>query len=1291
MSILAQLANPKTLPYGFTTSNNQPVADGSEVQASLTSARGNSVDDWVKSLGIKTWSQATENAGEYELGELVLHSARLYMKIHNAPQTSIVVGDKHDPPHSYDWVGIAWGFNSLAHWTSGYVYHSGEIVLYTAGGVDEVYISIVASHKATATRNPHDTPSDWSKISNYIDFKGTFILNSGSFRTGDWTYYDGRFYIAKSPVTNPQNYPDRDSSTWESVGGYRGEWHSAGAYVKGDRIFHGNRFYTCLTNVSGITNPPSADVTHWFAESLFRGNWSRHANYLVGDLAVNDGHLWTCSQAHTPADNPNDYGPAVNRDYWDPISSFRGDYSATTYYHSGDSVLHNGHFWLAKPTGDYLLGVAPALSAGQWAKQSALTGAEIVSALHALTGNNRLSYTALKDTVNFTNPFGFSSLDSSVTYPEWRFITDSTRDKIWLTKRAVTGGGPGPTTTFYTDDYIRISALSGPEMARAIEGISTESVKLSYTALTDQPTIPTQLTESEVKNLIGNMMRHSGASMVTYNQAAGTITVASTDTNTQRSDESIRDVVVSLLAEGSNVTLTHDDNSDSLTISATNTYPSNEQIRELVASFLTAGTNINVVHDDAGNTLTVSATDTQRSNSEIQAVVGAMFRDGTNTTAVYDSQNNTVTINSSGGTGTTVTDEHIQDVVNDMFRDGQNTSVVYDDDANTIKINSTDTDTQRDDDSIRTVIRQFLTQGNNITFDYDSQANTFTVNATAATSGATTFAALSDTPASMSGQGGKHVVVNSGGTSLQFVNAPAVPASWAQDGNTADIPASKIPSSFATDAEVDTDIAAAIAPFKTQTEIEAIVEAGVEDWAHDSDTSLIPASKLSNAPQPTIPDTNLGVNQTDDDSVTITSSTGSNTSIRASSPTRAGVITAQQHTKLAGYPNLDSGSGGQVVARKESENGYELVNLPGQRSLDDIQDIVGAMMVGGSNVAVNYDDDAGTIALTVTVPAAPEATPTDLSKTVAADGITIVSSTGTNALIGLASATLAGLLAPAEKTKLSGLDVNRQLPSGGAQNQILAKSSATDYSVGWTDVFDADDVRSTVAAFLQAGTGITFAHDTSANTFTLNVSAPSIAWADLTSRPNILSKEETRDLVAMFLDGGNGITITHDDPNNTLTVEADIDWDDVGDKPHFSGYPDGWKAKIAGYINLFSHNYDTLLSIQYSDTQSAYYTVPRDGMIRITVLSDTINGRAETAACYLRRASGNAQGTAHIFAQGYAYNQFIRFWTDSSNRLMARQTTGYSMSNTYIMVEHWDDGSFRHDGTAAPFDGIAPS
>ena len=76
----------------------------------------------------------------------------------------------------------------------------------------------------------------------------------------------------------------------------------------------------------------------------------------------------------------------------------------------------------------------------------------------------------------------------------------------------------------------------------------------------------------------------------------------------------------------------------------------------------------------------------------------------------------------------------------------------------------------------------------------------------------------------------------------------------------------------------------------------------------------------------------------------------------------------------------------------------------------------------------------------------------------------------------------------------------------------------------------AEDVRDTVAAFIRQGTGITVTHNDSANTLTI---ASTIVNTDTQ-----LTTEEVQDIVAAFIRGGSNVTVTYDDSANTLTVTA---------------------------------------------------------------------------------------------------------------------------------------------------------
>lgn len=83
------------------------------------------------------------------------------------------------------------------------------------------------------------------------------------------------------------------------------------------------------------------------------------------------------------------------------------------------------------------------------------------------------------------------------------------------------------------------------------------------------------------------------------------------NTNTQRSDEDIRDVVAAQVVGGTNVTVTENDGANTLTISSVNTQRSDEEIRDLVADVVVTNgshTGITASDDDTGNGVDLATT-----------------------------------------------------------------------------------------------------------------------------------------------------------------------------------------------------------------------------------------------------------------------------------------------------------------------------------------------------------------------------------------------------------------------------------------------------------------------------------------------------------------------------------------------------------------------------------------------------------------------------------------------------------------------------------------------------------
>jgi len=73
--------------------------------------------------------------------------------------------------------------------------------------------------------------------------------------------------------------------------------------------------------------------------------------------------------------------------------------------------------------------------------------------------------------------------------------------------------------------------------------------------------------------------------------------------------EDVRDTIAAALVSGSNVTITPNDGSDTITIAATggSSGPTNEEIMDLVATLLTAGSNVTLTYNDGADTLTVAS------------------------------------------------------------------------------------------------------------------------------------------------------------------------------------------------------------------------------------------------------------------------------------------------------------------------------------------------------------------------------------------------------------------------------------------------------------------------------------------------------------------------------------------------------------------------------------------------------------------------------------------------------------------------------------------------------------
>ena len=139
--------------------------------------------------------------------------------------------------------------------------------------------------------------------------------------------------------------------------------------------------------------------------------------------------------------------------------------------------------------------------------------------------------------------------------------------------------------------------ISGSTISLARANGDTDTVAVpndntQYTAGSGLSLSGTQFSNSAPDQTVS--LTGSGATSVSGTYPNFTIT--STNSNTQRSDEEIRDVAASIITAGTNVSVVKNDAANTVTISSnfTNTQRTDEEIRDLAAGILTAGTNVSI-------------------------------------------------------------------------------------------------------------------------------------------------------------------------------------------------------------------------------------------------------------------------------------------------------------------------------------------------------------------------------------------------------------------------------------------------------------------------------------------------------------------------------------------------------------------------------------------------------------------------------------------------------------------------------------------------------------------------
>jgi len=315
---------------------------------------------------------------------------------------------------------------------------------------------------------------------------------------------------------------------------------------------------------------------------------------------------------------------------------------------------------------------------------SAGTGISLGGTTFSVSAGNGLATTS--SGLKIADPATLNQLNES---------TDATDDKILLWDESASSW------KYMTIDDLQDSVdtntqLSAEEVQDIVGAMFTSNTETRISAsyqdgdgtidlVVDDMTANTQLSQEQVEDFVNGLLVAGSNVTKTYDDAAGTLTIASTDTDTTYSAGngmalsgttfSLWDAESQTLFGQTNWNTAdrfniYDASADAWKVSNiahltnymqanltfttnTDTQLTQEQVEDYVNGVIVAGSNITKTYDDAAGTLTIAATNTntQLSNEQVQDIVGAMFSGNTETniTATYQDDDGTIDLVASGG------------------------------------------------------------------------------------------------------------------------------------------------------------------------------------------------------------------------------------------------------------------------------------------------------------------------------------------------------------------------------------------------------------------------------------------------------------------------------------------------------------------------------------------------------------------------------------------------------------------------------------------------------------------
>lgn len=201
-------------------------------------------------------------------------------------------------------------------------------------------------------------------------------------------------------------------------------------------------------------------------------------------------------------------------------------------------------------------------------------------------------------------------------------VVELSTTEMRVSNLTVTGGTISGTTL---TDYTKTADLAAVALSN------------DYNDLDNTPSIPTQYTDEMAQDTVATMIQDGTGISWSYNDASNTLTptvsLASFDTddltegtNLYYTDERVDDRVATLIQDGTGITWTYNDVSNTLTPAVTITQYTDELAQDAVGTILTDSTTVDVTYDDATPSITFAVKADSITSSHIDETDAANIR-----------------------------------------------------------------------------------------------------------------------------------------------------------------------------------------------------------------------------------------------------------------------------------------------------------------------------------------------------------------------------------------------------------------------------------------------------------------------------------------------------------------------------------------------------------------------------------------------------------------------------------------------------------------------------------------